>query len=276
MRSSSFALAPPSPPHRDIAMDPISISSTLIALLQRTSSLISLCYDYRRGIESSRNEAVAITDVLNSLKAVSEALLRLVETADADGAAQFDTIRLLAKDDGTFEHVLKALGKLSEELELDEDEAEGLKAGNGVEWPLDEDEMKKIVEELQGIIGTMRLALTADKATMTLAIQDDIQDLSRLFQRFSSGMWICFFWGRGLLTERSIDDTRHGLYRWIASCSPHAIHAANREKHIYGTGAWLLESENYKTWLHSPQSFSWLYGLRKSTSAVQLIQTDIM
>jgi hypothetical protein len=170
-------------------MDPISISATLIALLQRTASLNSVCYDYRCGLPGvaspSESEAIVVADALNELKAVSEALLRLVETADGQGAAQFSAIRLLAKDDGTLQHVLKSLEALYEELEPEE----GWRKTSGtLEWPMGEEEVKKFVDELKGFIGTMRLALTADKATMTLAIQDDIQDLSRLFQRFSSGM----------------------------------------------------------------------------------------
>jgi hypothetical protein len=171
-------------------MDPIRISSTLIGLLQQTSALVSVCYDYRRGIPSSDSEAIAITAALNELKAVSEALLRLVERSDAEGASQFPAIKLLVKDDGTLVNCLAVLEKLEEDLEPEEGWKQARKP---LEWPLDAAEMKKTIEDLEGFIGTMRLALTADQATMILAVQDDIQDLSRLFQRFSSGKSNCFF-----------------------------------------------------------------------------------
>lgn len=159
------------------------ISATLITLLQRTASITSDCYDYRRGSKETGGEAVAITDALNSLTSVAESLLRLVEKSDTDGASQFPTISLVAKDNGTLQHCVKTLEKLSEELQP----KEGWKIGRSLEWPLEQEESQSVVEELNGFVGTLRLALTADRATMTLATQDDIQDLSRLFQRFSSG-----------------------------------------------------------------------------------------
>lgn len=165
-------------------MDAISISATLIALLQQTSSITSDSYDYRRGSKDTGGEAVAITDVLNTLTSVAESLLRLVETSDTDGAAQFPTISLVAKDNGTLQHCVQRLEKLSKELEP----PAGWKIGQSLEWPLEQEESESVVEELKCFVGTLRLALTADRATMTLATQDDIQDLSRLFQRFSSGM----------------------------------------------------------------------------------------
>lgn len=164
-------------------MDAISISATLIALLQRTSSITSDCYDYRRSSKDTSGEAVAITDALNTLTSVAESLLRLVETSDTDGASQFPTVSLVAKENGTLQHCVAALKKLNKKLEP----AAGWKIGESLEWPLEKEESKDVVDELNGFVGTLRLALTADRATMTLAIQDDIQDLSRLFQRFSSG-----------------------------------------------------------------------------------------
>jgi hypothetical protein len=38
------------------------------------------------------------------------------------------------------------------------------KTGKGLEWPLSKDKMNKNLEDLEGFIGTMKLALTADQA----------------------------------------------------------------------------------------------------------------
>ena len=54
---------------------------TVIAVIQLTSSVISICYDYRQGVKSASRDAILITDGLNSLKDVLESLLRLIENS---------------------------------------------------------------------------------------------------------------------------------------------------------------------------------------------------
>ena len=39
-------------------MDPISITGTLIAVLQVTTTVISICYDYRQGVSSASREVL--------------------------------------------------------------------------------------------------------------------------------------------------------------------------------------------------------------------------
>jgi hypothetical protein len=58
---------------------------TVIAVIQLTSSVISICYDYRQGVKSSSRDAILITDELNSLKDVLESLLRLIENTSDNG-----------------------------------------------------------------------------------------------------------------------------------------------------------------------------------------------
>lgn len=62
-------------------MDPLSLTGTLIAVLQITTSVISVCYDYRAGVASASRDVIRITDSLNALKDSLDALLRLVETS---------------------------------------------------------------------------------------------------------------------------------------------------------------------------------------------------
>lgn len=77
-------------------MDPISVTGTLIAVLQITTSVISICYDYRQGVNSASREASQISDQLNSLKDVMEALLRLVEKSESMNSSRLSTFELLA------------------------------------------------------------------------------------------------------------------------------------------------------------------------------------
>jgi len=139
-------------------MDPLSITGTLIAVVQITTSVISICYDYRSGVASASRDVVQITESLNSLKEVLESLLRLIETTKA---GELSTVELLARDGGTLQSCQAELERLRGKLEP---EKGWRKLRNSLVWPLKEGEMRRALEALERWKSTMQLALSADQA----------------------------------------------------------------------------------------------------------------
>jgi hypothetical protein len=139
-------------------MDPLSITGTLIAVVQITTSVISICYDYRSGVASASRDVVQITESLNSLKEVLESLLRLIETTKA---GELLTVELLARDGGTLQSCQAELERLRGKLEP---EKGWRKLRNSLVWPLKEGEMRRALEALERWKSTMQLALSADQA----------------------------------------------------------------------------------------------------------------
>jgi len=139
-------------------MDPLSITGTLIAVVQITTFLISICYDYRSGVNSSSREVLQITESLNSLKDVLESILRLIETTKV---GELSTVELLAKDGGTLQSCQTELERLRAKLEP---EKGWRRLRNSLIWPLKEGEMRRALEALERWKSTMQLALSADQA----------------------------------------------------------------------------------------------------------------
>ncbi|KUJ17322.1 uncharacterized protein LY89DRAFT_733179 [Mollisia scopiformis] len=222
-------------------MDPLSLTGTLIAVLQITTSVISVCYDYRAGVASASREVVQITESLNALKDVLESLLRLVETSESgEDRARLSNIEVLAKDRGTLESCLNELIRLEGKLQP---EKGWRKLRRGLVWPLKEGEMKRALAGLERYKSTMLLAISADQATLSLAIQEDLGDLTDMFQK------------------HALDQTRQDIFKWLAAPDPFANHALNRKKRQSSTGTWLLTSRQYDSWLYNRKSFFWLYGI---------------
>lgn len=142
-------------------MDPLTISASIIAVIQVTSAVISICYDYRQGTKHASREVIQITDELNSLKDVLDALLRLVEKTDPGNASRLSTFELLNKDDGPLRTCEGQLEALKKNLEPES----GWKAvKRTLIWPLREGEVLKTMEALERLKSTMQLALSADQA----------------------------------------------------------------------------------------------------------------
>ena len=228
-------------------MDPFSITGTLIAVLQITSAVITICYDYRQGSKNASREVIQISDELSSLKDVLDALLRLVEKSESSDASDLSTFELLARPGGPLLTCQTELERLKRKLEP---ETGWRKMKQSLVWPLKEGEVKKALGSLERLKSTMSLALSTDQATLALALRDDVEDLTQLFQRHGA------------------DQQRQGIHRWLAAPDPYANHVASRKKRQPNTGNWFLMGKSYEIWLTSPRSFFWLYGIPGSGKTV--------
>lgn len=139
-------------------MDPLSVVGTLIAVLQLSASVISICYSYRQGTKGASRDIVLISDELNALKNVLEALLKLVEGSNGSRLATFE---LLIKEDGPLLMCKVELERLKGRLEPREGWREVKRA---LVWPLEEKEVRRALGVLERLKGTMQLALSADQA----------------------------------------------------------------------------------------------------------------
>lgn len=148
-------------------MDPLSVTGTLIAVLQVSASVISICYEYRQGIKNASREVAQISDELNSLNDVLETLLKLVESSsDSWGnrtgpSARLSTFESLVKPAGPLLACQSQLERLKKQLEPQQGWRELKKT---LTWPLKEPDMKKALDNLQRLKSTMQLALSADQA----------------------------------------------------------------------------------------------------------------
>lgn len=158
-------------------MDPISITGTLIAVLQLTTTVISICYDYRQGVSSASREVLQISSSLNSLRDVLESLLGLIEDSKSksEGSeSRLATVELLAKDGGTLDSCLEELLRLKRKLEP---ESGWRKVRKSLVWPLQEAEVKKALDRLERSKSMMLLALSADQTCEFQFIQPVIRSL---------------------------------------------------------------------------------------------------
>jgi ankyrin repeat domain-containing protein 50 len=73
-------------------MDPLSITASIIAVIQLTSSVISAAYNYRNGVKNAPEGAVKIVDDLTGLSQILEKLLKLIEKDRSTGSALLRTV----------------------------------------------------------------------------------------------------------------------------------------------------------------------------------------
>jgi hypothetical protein len=138
--------------------DPLSITASIIAVIQVTSKVVSLCYDYRAGLKNAPKEIKQFTDEIVSFRDSLESILKLVEAED-EASTQLSTLKLFTKADG----ILLTCKSEMTELENDLKPATGIRGvARSLKWPYAKAETEKRVERLGWLKSSLTLALATD------------------------------------------------------------------------------------------------------------------
>jgi ankyrin repeat domain-containing protein 50 len=240
-------------------MDPLSLTASLIAVLQISGTVISALYEYRTSVKSAASDAARIISELNGLRGVLESLLQAVERED--GGEDLNVIGAPGSAGGSRLATVKALAQPNGELARCKADLEALcvklgshgaasvsgwkKVKRALEWPFKEKDVEKLLQSVQRAKGTMHLALSADQTALTLEIHEGVGELTKQF------------------VVSSLDQRKRRVEEWLAAQDPFPNHVAARKKRQPLTGDWFLQGELYKSWISTPRSFLWLYGIRK-------------
>ena len=143
--------------------DPLSPIAGLIAVAQISGTIISICYDYRRGLKNASSSVMRLADEVKSLRDVIESLIKIVDEQQSK-ASNLPTIELLAHEDGPLTQCLKEL----EDLQVKLQPAIGWKAINkALKWPLSEPELTKVLTRLNRLKTTLLVAMSADQLSVS-------------------------------------------------------------------------------------------------------------
>jgi hypothetical protein len=153
-------------------MDPLSITASVIAVLQLSHKIISICHDYRSAATSSSWELQSVIEEVQSLRNVLETLAdiaRKAESASPTEESRLPTLKLLCEPGaGPLSRCLLVLEALEGKLAPP---SWGGPVGSkrraliqALGWPLKEGDTKKTLESIARFKATLGLAVAADHA----------------------------------------------------------------------------------------------------------------
>lgn len=141
-------------------MDPVSLTASIIAIIQISGKVISICYDYRRAIKKSAEDAIKIIKEIKSLQDVLERLLQLAEREGAKKIPRLASLQGLNQVEGTLTLCRSGLSSLKVKLEAPHGIKKFLKI---MQLPLTEKEVKTTLDSISQMKGTLSLAIAADQ-----------------------------------------------------------------------------------------------------------------
>lgn len=152
-------------------MDPLSVTASVITVIQAAEAVISICCRYRSSVTGSRWEVSRILEDTRSLRSILQKLEGLVdkaETSDSAEQSRLPALRSLCdRDTGTLSNCYDDLDELKSKLDPSgRSGPTGSKRRALVEalkWPLKKKDVEKILDKIASHKDTISVALHADQ-----------------------------------------------------------------------------------------------------------------
>lgn len=229
--------------------DPLSITTSLIAVGQLIGSIISCCYNYQQGLKRARKDATRILLETQTLRNVIERLLDQVTDNEPNGGKVLPSLaRMLNGTGSVFENCLQDLAVLEERLRTPVNKWR--KLGRRLLWPLRESEIVKEVETIHRLRNVIESGLAVDTATSIQEIQKDTRELKDRILDFQCAK------------EVTDDQRLQVMLAWLDAPDSSAHHNIVLKGRTEGTGAWLLTGAQFEAWRDSAEmSVLWIHGI---------------
>ena len=225
-------------------MDPLSISASLTALLQLSSTVIRYLSDVRGGPKELKTVRLELCSILSLLSILQE---QAEQANDADPWSS--NYMSLNVPNGPIHQFRSAL----EQLHIKLAPVEGWKKlGKAFIWPFEREEILRILSVIERQKMLFALVRQSDHISLSRAIKADVETVHDKINEM------------GKRVERLDLSSRHHKIRlWLsAPDSSSNYHRALRNRHR-GTGSWLLKNDVLRDWQQDtdPDSIFWLYGI---------------
>ena len=223
-------------------MDPLSISASIAALLQVTSTVIRYLSDVQDGPKELHQIRIEICSVLSLLTQLQVQL----DQAQPDDPFT-STLRSFNVPHGPFAQFYSALGSIASKLAPVQ---KWNKLGKALRWPFEKEEIRTISNMIERQKVLFTLARQNDHIALSRAIRGDVKNIHGEIRMASER-----------LVDLQMSEKHKEVHRWLAAPDPSSNYSAAVERRCGSTGDWFLESDIYRDWLSTPGALLWLYGI---------------
>lgn len=247
-------------------MDPLSLSTSIIAVLQLTGKFLSYLNDVQHATRDQTQLAVEASNIYSLLVS-----LRFRVEQSNGHEAWFTAVRSLGSENGPLDQLKAALDLLASRAES----SHGIKKlGKQLLWKFEKSEMGDTLDRIERIKTLVSLALSDDLFSLSRAMNKELNAVAEGVAEINDGVTALHYRqqkiGKGvsdisagvtILNLRQQDKECHEIEDWL---SP--IDFRSRQQEILkgaqaGTRQWLFDSEKFQNWMNVDRSTLWCPGI---------------
>ncbi|OBT95161.1 hypothetical protein VE01_07603 [Pseudogymnoascus verrucosus] len=241
-------------------MDPLSITASIIAILQVTATLVNYANDVKDAPKDRARfamEASSLSSLLLNLRYQIEE-----EICEKSNDAWTSQVTLLAVRDGPLDQYRHAL----EKLQLKIVSGKGLvKIGNALWWRFTEEEVAGILLRIERLKSLIQIALQMDHLKLSQAIKSGLDGIYDNSEEIKIDLAVVRSQIPAIqdsvgAVQESVDAVQQEqgrkknqvLVEWISSANYSSQQSDFISRREPGTGQWFLDSPEFNKWLDEP------------------------
>jgi ankyrin repeat domain-containing protein 50 len=228
-------------------MDPVSLTASLIAVVQVSQAVLLFCYQIRGQIKDADDEISRIITDVEALAATLDELNDILQpgnpTSSGTSATLLDNLSFGEEDSAgrhsasvacvsairSCETVLTELSQKLKPLARP-----GIKSK--LKWPFESSGIQRKLETIEKQKATLQLALSAHHARMLGQQSHKIEDIQK-------------------------QSNRTAILTWYKTSDPEQNHKVSRSKHEPDTAKWIFDIKDFRNWKDNSGESLWIHGI---------------
>ncbi|KAG8832783.1 hypothetical protein FRC20_007808, partial [Serendipita sp. 405] len=215
----------------------IGLALSIVSLVKLTAVVLQTCYDYVAKVKQAPEDVQKLISEVASLQTILEQLQRL--TSDPNDE-RMSLLKSLETQHGPFTACYAVLADVQKKLRSIKDPSS---LRNRLMFPFQGEKLVELLQTLEKHKTSFILALAGDQAKLTCNIEKTVNNVS------------------DQLEDIKLLEYRKEILKWLKGSDPTTNHNTARKKHEPGTGEWLLDSKEFKSWMEEDGKIVWLNGI---------------
>ncbi|KAI9697117.1 MAG: hypothetical protein M1820_007932 [Bogoriella megaspora] len=236
-------------------MDPLSVSASIIAVLQAAGAVLAICYDFRAIVTKS---PWTLTRLIEETRALRDVLEMLESTASANpegssdnGSSTQKCLEFLCEPQkGILASCLEELKALETKLDPFAKQPAASKGRRkalfqALGWQLKSGDAKTSLKRIERYKNALCLALTVDQKSILI-------DIKRATSGIEVSVESTDIRVSKIVEQMRFDKTdneRREIFQWLSPLDIGDVHETAVKTSCKGTGLWLVESTEFSEWL---------------------------
>ncbi|KAK8017904.1 hypothetical protein PG991_007094 [Apiospora marii] len=231
-------------------MDPLTITTGIVTLMQATTAIISLCYDFRAALDDIPWSLTRLVEELKGLRNILEALdeLAMGWNRESRPTHQAALETCLNPNSGPLCICLRELNALEATLKLS-----GLAGVTGkrrvaaikvISWRLKDKDAKECLDRIERCKSALSLALAGDEAKMTIKLHELTSSVRETSLEIDRKLTIV----ANKVFQSDFDHEHEAILNWLSSCDPQENHESANSIHLKGTNSWVFNTAEFQQW----------------------------
>ncbi|MCJ1471189.1 hypothetical protein MMC07_009837, partial [Pseudocyphellaria aurata] len=226
-------------------MDPVSVTASIIAILQLSTTVLGYLNDVK---DASKSRKKCATEASNLYHLLLSLRFRL-----EDGSSNerwFDSVKALGFANGPLDQFQQVLEQLQTKMTGG---SRLKKVGDALMWKFTKEEVTNMLARMERLKTLVQVALEMDHFKLSQAIKESTDSVQSNIEAVQNDL--------DVMQQAQGHAAHEKLMKWISPTDFPAQQSDFIDRRQKGTGQWFLDASEFTEWLHGPNQTLFCPGI---------------